>query len=219
MNSDGSDQTPLATDPATDKQPTWSPDNKIAFVSDRSGSSEIYTMNADGSGLTQLTNNPSSDRFPSWSPDRSKIAWTRCINKRFGGCQLENYVMNADGSDQQNHSKNSADDYSPNWSPDRTKIAFTRDTGNGVILEPSAEIYVMNATGSNQATRLTKNRVADDIPAFSPDGIKIAFNGNRAGNSEILVMNSDGTNQTNLTKTSTDEGDPDWGVAPSGQQG
>lgn len=30
---------------------------KIAFMSDRDGDPEIYTMNPDGTGLTQLTNN------------------------------------------------------------------------------------------------------------------------------------------------------------------
>jgi TolB protein len=55
--------------PATDGFPRWSPDGKkIAFVSNRSGNFDIYTMNADGSEITRLTNNPADDSYPSWSP-------------------------------------------------------------------------------------------------------------------------------------------------------
>lgn len=39
-------------------------DVKIAFVSYRSGSAEIYLMNSDGSGVEQLTDSPEDNRFP-----------------------------------------------------------------------------------------------------------------------------------------------------------
>ncbi|MBA7680021.1 Tol-Pal system protein TolB [subsurface metagenome] len=53
---------------------------KIAFVSGRDGSPEIYVMNADGSKHRRLTNNsgdwfPPRDLGPSWSPDGKKIAF------------------------------------------------------------------------------------------------------------------------------------------------
>ena len=35
---------------------TWTSDGKIAFMSSKSGSVQLWEMNADGSGLTQLTN-------------------------------------------------------------------------------------------------------------------------------------------------------------------
>ena len=34
---------------------------------------------------------------------------------------------------------------------------------------------------------------------FSPDGTKIAFTSNRDGNTEIYVMDADGTDQTRIT--------------------
>jgi Tol biopolymer transport system component len=59
----------------------------------------------------------------------------------------------------------------------------------------------MNANGTNQL-RLT-NQLADDLsPSFSPDGTKITFVSSRdAGNFEIYVMDSDGSNQVRLTNS------------------
>jgi dipeptidyl aminopeptidase/acylaminoacyl peptidase len=49
MNSDGTNQTRLTNNSATDYEPTFSPDgSKIAFTSNRDGNDEIYVMNSDG---------------------------------------------------------------------------------------------------------------------------------------------------------------------------
>jgi eukaryotic-like serine/threonine-protein kinase len=79
-------------------------------------------------------------------------------------------------------------------------IAFSTDrhgpdpTGN----LGNVEIYVMNPDGSGQR-RLTRNDGADDNPAWSPDGKRIAFTGRRGAAVDIYVMNADGTEQRRLT--------------------
>ena len=57
----------------------------------------------------------------------------------------------------------------------------------------------MDAAGKNQR-RLSKNRLDDCCPSWSPDGKRIAFNSFRDGTSDIYVMDADGDNQRNLTK-------------------
>jgi Tol biopolymer transport system component len=47
-------------------------------------------------------------------------------------------------------------------------------------------------------------------PAWSPDGHKLAFVSNRAGNDEIYVMNADGTGLTRLTNNAAIDVDPAW---------
>ena len=67
MNIDGSKQTRLTDNPASDANPGWSPDGKkIVFHTDRDGNREIYVMNADGSGTLRVTNDPSDDVAPDW---------------------------------------------------------------------------------------------------------------------------------------------------------
>src|SRR5262245_21277668 len=59
----------------------------------------------------------------------------------------------------------------------------------------------MKADGSD-VRRLTTNPTMDYWPLWSPDGKHIAFTSNRDGNYAIYVMDPDGNNQRNLTKTS-----------------
>lgn len=122
MNADGTGQTNLAQNAASDQIPHWSRDgSKIAFESDRDdgSTSEIYVMNADGTGQTRLTTNSANDYAPVWSPDGSKIAF---VSHRDGNDEI--YVMNADGTGQVRLTNNATYDSAPTWSPDGTKIAY-----------------------------------------------------------------------------------------------
>ena len=56
----------------------------------------------------------------------------------------------------------------------------------------------------------------DVNPSWSPDGTKIAFDSSRDGNTEIYVMDADGSNQINLTNNSAFDGCFDW--SPDGSK-
>ena len=121
INPDGTGQTRITNDPASDVEAVWSPDGtKIAFETNRDGNYEIYTMNADGTNQTRLTNSPGGDSYAAWSPDGTKIAFETARNG-----SLEIYTMNADGTNQTRLTP-PAFGTSPVWSPDGTKIAFDR---------------------------------------------------------------------------------------------
>jgi Tol biopolymer transport system component len=53
-------------------------------------------------------------------------------------------------------------------------------------------------------------------PSWSPDGKRIAFETDRDGNSEIYVMNADGSGQHRLTWHPAGSGYPDW--SPGGNR-
>jgi hypothetical protein len=73
----------------------------------------------------------------------------------------------------------------------------------------------MKADGSSQ-TRLTVSPFEDSMPAWSPDGTKIAFVSERTSNQEIFVMNADGTEQTNITNYGDQDLGPSW--SPDGSK-
>jgi TolB protein len=69
------------------------------------------------------------------------------------------------------------------------------------------EIYLMRADGkrlrqlTRNGLRLDGSPVADVLPAWSPDGRRIAFTSNRAGGQlEIFVVNVDGSSLVRLTR-------------------
>lgn len=78
MNADGSNQTRRTNVPsAANTAPVYSPSGtngpldlgtpeKILFVSNRTGSSQVFVMNANGAGQTQLSDAVGSDSEPSW---------------------------------------------------------------------------------------------------------------------------------------------------------
>jgi TolB protein len=95
-------------------------------------------------------------------------------------------------------------------------IAFTstRDdpTANPAL---ALEIYLMNPDGTDPR-RLTDNTDGDAFPVLSPDGKRLVFDSNRLtattgilNISDLLVMNTDGTQQTLLTRGSSATWSPD----------
>jgi serine/threonine protein kinase/ribosomal protein L31 len=187
--------------------PPVTDDGLIAFVSDRDGNDEIYTMQPDGAALNRLTRNTIAinDHAPAWSPD-----YTRLVFESDRGGNRDIYVMQADGTAQTNLTGNhSGNDESPSWSPDGTRIAFSS------FREGNSDIYVMESDGAEQ-TRLTTNEEYDVAPTWSPDGTRIAFVSKRGGNVDIYTMNADGSNQTQLTNDAGFESDPAW--SPDGSR-
>ena len=196
MNANGSGETPLTTNLASDNNPAWSPDGaRIAFASDRDGNFEIYVMNADGSGQTRLTSNSANDGKPSWTPDGSRIAFH---SDRDGNFEI--YVMTAAGAAQTRLTFGAASDLQPAWSPDGTLIAY-QSSGAGF-----AQIYTMNANGSNPIQRTNASPAFDSGPSWSPDGTRIVFQ----RDAEIYVMNANGSSQNNVSNNPAFDGSPSW---------
>jgi Tol biopolymer transport system component len=200
MNADGTGQTRLTNNTAWDNWPTWSPDGtKIYFVSDRGGNYDVYSMNADGTGVTNLTNSAANEWWYTLSPDGSKIA---TVYNDGSGADI--WVMNSDGTGYADLTPSFVGDFGPHWSPDGGRIAFSNYDVD------SDEIYVINADGTGR-TRLTFNFLYDEGVDWSPDGSKIITHGETpAGITyEIFMMDSDGSNRTQVTDSSPNGGGPD----------
>jgi len=197
INPAGSNLKRITTHVKDDIQPSWSPDGRsLVFCSNRDGDDdhwEIYTIQADGSGLHQLTSNSASDRGPVWSPDGRSIAFH---SYRDGNWEI--YVMNNDGSNQRNITNSAATQTYPSWSPDSRYISYQHN--NWQAGDDNWEIYKIGVDGSNPVA-LTTDPAVDQYASWSPNGQFIAFWSQRDGNSNIYIMNSNGTNQRKVSVT------------------
>ena len=75
-------------------------------------------------------------------------------------------------------------------------------------------VFMLAGVGIAQSqlpgTPLTTNAGNEFRPAWSPDGTKIAFFSNQAGDHDIWLMDADGQNQHQLTSGSSDDRRPNW---------
>jgi len=189
---DGSNLHNLTHSPVFEKDPSWSPDGeKIAFEADvpksRGGGvlPIIFSIGPDGTNPSILSTGGFS---PTFSPTDEKIA--------FEANRSGFYVMNANGT---NVTRLPVPKtlllYFPRFSPDGDQIAFAS----------LDNIYVMNADGSHLRPLITGPIYpgALDYFAFSPEGRRIAYSNRVKGNDEIYEVNTDGTNQINLTSNAS----------------
>jgi len=191
MDRDGNNQTQLTfgLEPST---PQFSPDgSKIVFQSHTDGS--LYIMENNGSNQTKLLVS-GGDYHPQFSPDGTRIAFTSGID---GNEDI--YIMDSDGGNQLNLTNNDEYNTTPKFSPDGSKIVFVSSQDMSYL----DQIYVMNIDGSEQI-RLTELPAYMQFPQFSPDGLKILFMYGYP-NSDIWIMNSDGSGQNNLTNSNSIE--------------
>lgn len=206
MNDDGSNPIQLTDNSESCYNPNWSPDRqKIAFNSHRDGETQIYVMNADGGNQTKITSKVNGSSAPAWSPDGQKIAFT----PNRGTSQI--FVVNPDGSNLLQLTDDQLGSYFGCWSPDGRRIAY---------VSGSYELLVMNSDGSN------KQHLSDIFPdfgnterltcAWSPDGEKIAFPSVDHTDTDIFVINVDGSALERLSDTEYDDYFPAW--SPDGNK-
>ena len=166
---------------------------KLAFVSDRDGNPEIYTMNADGSEQTRHTTNNAVDERPRWSPDRKWIAF---VSEESGDREINRLQAGYEEAVPQRLTHSPGADHMHWWSPDGSRIAFVSERLG------TPDVYVISADGSTaDTTRVTWGGATDTrLDGWSSDGRWLAFVADVDGEPPgIMARNPDGVNLARLT--------------------
>jgi TolB protein len=184
---------------------------KIAFVSNRSGNKEIWTMDYDGENQQQVTQLHTISLTPRWSPDASRIAFTCYAQPGGGGApSAQICVYSTLTSRLISWPRFRGTNSSPAWSPDGSQLMFM----SSMLGNP--ELFITDASGQ-RPKRLTYSNGANTSPSWNPKtGQQVAFVSDRGGTPQLYVMNSDGSNQSKVDLP--DKGyviDPAW--SPNGQ--
>jgi Tol biopolymer transport system component len=206
----------------------WSADGtRLVFGRSRpSGDpTEIATLNVLNGELDVLTSFGSSSQAPTWSPD-GRIAYFTLFGApkprvRDMPPPAELHSMAGDGSDQQRLTRDRRIQTDAQWSPDGTTIAYSQ--WRAVAGEPGVfdiGLSLMNRDGSNKRQLLRASARRDiATQSWSPDGKQLVVewisatpSGRKRAErqSDIAVINADGTGLRFLTRTAALETEPVW---------
>lgn len=180
---------------------------KIFFVSDRSGSKEIWAMDFDGKNQRQITRYNSISIEPSISLDGTKLAFTSYAKGTPGI-----FVFSVDPvRDLRFYNQGASVNSSPSFTPDATRIVYSSEAGTGRC----CRIYTAALNGSGFRPVSSGNFI-DTEPKVNPKtGQDIVFVSGRSGPQQIYRMNMDGGDMERLTDGTGEASNPSW--HPEGQ--
>ena len=159
MNLDGTAKKNIFPGPAREESFEFSRDSKrLAFISDKGGDFEIYTIDVDGSHIKKLTDNNIYDVGPIWSLDDTQIFWGSAPKKKDG---TDIFRMDANGSNSVRYTNNKEEDGADSISFDGKWLANTALRGD------NWQIILINADNKKQKL-YTNNNIYDASPVFNP---------------------------------------------------
>jgi exopolysaccharide biosynthesis protein len=145
--------------PGYDASPAWKADGtQIAFVSDRSGSPQLYLMDSSGNGETQLTFDPCWAGNPEWSPDGAAIVYERLCP----GATSDIYQLapTAPATGSPLVADPALHEHQPSFSPDGDQVVYTRVEADG-----DKDLYTVLADGTGAPVELTAGVPQADLSA------------------------------------------------------
>jgi dipeptidyl aminopeptidase/acylaminoacyl peptidase len=191
-----------------DSSPVWSPDGtRIAFLSDRDGTSQIHVMWIDTREVAQLTHVETAPGGLAWSPDSKGLAFTMFIPDDQPILDVE-LPLQPKGAE---------------WAEPAVIIdrLSWRSDGRGPLPKGNSHIFVIDAELGGTPRQITSGDFSHSDPAWSADGQKIFFSAIRKPDPEYQENDSEIYSvdlKTLEVKTLTDRKGPDYGprVSPNG---
>ncbi len=136
---------------------------RIAFVSERTGHSEIYTSDLFFGEMLQLTSDKAQAVTPRWSPDGRRIIYTGYWRNGFPDI----YVIDTATNKRDVFVSIKGTNTGARYSPDGGRVALVL-SGEG-----NPEVYLANAQGKITARLTRTERQIEATPCWSADGTRL----------------------------------------------
>ena len=198
---EGGEAVPLLRGMAYEAQPRFSPDGEsVAFVSDRSGGDNLWTIRLDLTDTTQVTRgNGSLYLSPEWAPDGEHIAVSR--SGGLGG-SASTFIVHVDRGSPMPLGGGAPKRVGATFSPDGRYVYYAgafQDWEYNAVL-PLYQLYRFDRE-KGTTTTITNRYGSAFRPAVSPDGDWLVY-GTRHGP------------DTGLRKRDLETGDEEWLAFP-----
>jgi len=153
----------------------WSPDGQtLAFVGERNGSFDIYTVPVTGGEEKRLTTAPGLDDGPDYSPDGKYIYFN---SERTGKMQI--WRMHADGSEQEQVTSDEYNNWFPHISPDGKWMVFlsydASVKGHPEDKDVMLRLMSLQDRKISVLAKLFGGQGTINVPSWSPDSKRLAF--------------------------------------------
>src|SRR5262245_20030737 len=188
----GGDAIQLTAEDVSSSHPRWSPNGKfLAFLSARNdGKTQVWLLNRQGGEAQKLTDMAQDVDGFEWAPDRRRLV---LVLRDPSPDELE--AAKSKDKDKSDDGARDKKAKTPKpWVVDR--LQFKRDT-TGYLDRRRTHLYVFDV-GAKSLTQITSGDFDDDEPAWSPDGMRVAFTSNRSlpdpdrtYNSDIWIVGAD----------------------------
>ena len=203
VDRDGASVFPLTNYKSLTISPAVAPDGRLAYVTYKGGSPEIWGQRKVGGPhvrLYPLAGKPEGHCFcPVWSPDGKRLALVQ--GDRRGNTDI--VTLDVETGRVRRLTDSNCINTDPTWNPAGTTLAFTSDRAGG------PQVFLMEEDGSN-VRRLTQEGNYNGSPVWSPTGSMIAYVSRFEGKFDLFVFKLGEGKSYQITTGVASSESPSW---------